>query len=300
MDTAENTVKKSAVRRFTDKLYGGLNMSWPRVILFAAASAVVTAAILIVPVFKGTSFERVGVHLEAWIFFAVIIMANCKKPLESMLKTFVFFLISQPLIYLIQVPFSALGWGLFKFYKTWFIWTLCTLPMAFVGWYITKKNWLSVLIFSPVLAFLGYTVFECGSGCFKSFPHLLIAALFCVLQIVLYVFTFFPDVKQKIVGMLIPVIVIVVLSVVSPKVDVTVMEQLPGSPSFTEEAELSVEDGSFANIQIHSNKDGILYIRARGYGSTAITVTDGGKEYRYTLEIFNENGITRTRITPRQ
>lgn len=30
-----------------------------------------------------------------------------KKPLESALKTFVFFLISQPLIYLLQVPFSA-------------------------------------------------------------------------------------------------------------------------------------------------------------------------------------------------
>jgi hypothetical protein len=36
MDTTENTVKRSAVRRFKDKLYGGLNMSWPKVILLYA------------------------------------------------------------------------------------------------------------------------------------------------------------------------------------------------------------------------------------------------------------------------
>lgn len=63
----------------------------------------------------------------------LIIMANCQKPLESACKTFVFFLISQPLIYLLQVPFSSMGWGLFGYYWNWFIWTLLTFPMAFVG-----------------------------------------------------------------------------------------------------------------------------------------------------------------------
>lgn len=77
---------------------------------------------------------------EAWIFFAVIIMANCKKPLESALKTFVFFLISQPLIYLFQVPFSWMGCELFKFYFYWFKVTLCTFPGAFIGWFITKRK----------------------------------------------------------------------------------------------------------------------------------------------------------------
>ena len=70
------------------------------------------------------------------IFFAVIIMSNCKKPLESALKTFAFFLISQPLIYLLQVPFSPMGWGLFSYYPYWFYWTPATFPMAFVGWFI--------------------------------------------------------------------------------------------------------------------------------------------------------------------
>ncbi|MBQ2433139.1 MAG: hypothetical protein II266_01800, partial [Clostridia bacterium] len=140
---------KNILRRFTDKLFGGLNMSWPVVIIFAVATAVVTAVFLIVPVFQNTSFIRMGETMEAWVLFAIIIMSNCKKPLESALKTFVFFLISQPLIYLLQVPFSEMGFGLFMYYKYWAIWTVLTFPMAFVGWFITKRNWLSLLILSP-------------------------------------------------------------------------------------------------------------------------------------------------------
>lgn len=55
-----------------------------------------------------------GETLEAWVFFAVIIIANAKSSLDSALKTFVFFLISQPLIYLLQVPFTWQGWGSFS------------------------------------------------------------------------------------------------------------------------------------------------------------------------------------------
>lgn len=80
--------KSSAINDLINKMYGGLNMSWRNVIFFAVGTAVLTAIIMIVPVFRGTSFELMGVAFEAWIFFAVIIMTNCKKPLESALKTF--------------------------------------------------------------------------------------------------------------------------------------------------------------------------------------------------------------------
>lgn len=203
--------KNNASGRFLNKLFGGLNMSWPRVILFAVGAAVLTAVFLIVPVFKNSSFERMGVYLEAWVLFAVLIMANCRKPLEAALKTFVFFLVSQPLIYLFQVPFSWLGWGIFSFYKTWLIWTVLTLPGAFVGWFITKRNWLSVLILSPVLAFLGYTLFDCAWTCLTGFPQYLLAALFCLAQIVLYIAAFFPKRAQKLVGALIPAAVVLAL-----------------------------------------------------------------------------------------
>ena len=120
--------------QLTDRLFGKLKMSWGKVILFAIAAAVLTTVFLTLPVFKNTSFERMGVHLEAWIFFAVIIMSNCEKPLESALKTFVFFLISQPLIYLFQVPFSSMGFGIFQYYPHWFMLTLMTFPAAYISW----------------------------------------------------------------------------------------------------------------------------------------------------------------------
>ena len=57
--------KKSRLRRLTDRLYGGLPMSWPAVILFAVGTAVLTAVFLIVPIFKDTSFERMGTDIHA-------------------------------------------------------------------------------------------------------------------------------------------------------------------------------------------------------------------------------------------
>ena len=164
----ENTAtqNKNPLVRLIEKAYGGLDMSWRNVILFAVGTAVLTAFFMIVPIFKDTSFERMGSLFESWIFFAVIIMANCyqkedtkngsffdkiRQPLICAAKVFVFFLISQPLIYLFEVPFKEMGWKLFGYYPYWFKWTLATIPMAFIGWYINKKNWLSLIILSPIL-----------------------------------------------------------------------------------------------------------------------------------------------------
>ena len=189
--------KKSALRRFTDKLYGGISLTWPAVILYAVGTAVLTTIFLVVPIFRDTSFMRMGETLEAWIFFAVIIIANCKTPLESALKTFVFFLISQPLIYLFQVPFSWQGWGLFRYYKYWFILTLCTFPAALIGWYIRKKNWLSLLILMPVLILLAYFCEDGLEHVIHQFPKLLIMAVFCILQVLIYLYTFTEKISQS-------------------------------------------------------------------------------------------------------
>ncbi len=286
-------------KRILDRLYGGLNMSWPAVTVFAAVTAVLTAAFLIIPVFKRTSFERMGVYLEAWIFFAVIIMTNCKKPLESALKTFVFFLISQPLIYLLQVPFSDLGWGIFRYYTYWFIWTLITFPMAFFGWYITKKNWISVLIFSPVLAFLGYTAWECGSFTARHFPKLIIAALFCVMQILVYIAVFFPDLRQKAIGILIPAVTAAILVFTTPKVNISTAVFLPGDPVISPDAVITSEKDAFAQLSLSWIGDGAaVRVEAKQYGTMDFTVTDGGKQYTYTLTVFeDEDGHIQVKIT---
>ena len=279
--------------RFLEKLYGGLPMGWPVVILLAVGAAVLTTVFLVVPAFKGTSFERMGVYLEAWFVPAILIMANSEKPLESALKTFVFFLISQPLIYLMQVPFTTLGWGIFMYYKHWFIITLATFPVAFAGWYITKRNWLSVLIFAPVLAFLGYTAYQCAAGN----PSYILAAVFCALQIIVYVLAFFPGVLQKIVGLAIPVIVAVVLSFTTTHVDLTGEESLPENPSFSEDAVMLMDWNETFNIQLIDPQTGKVYFHASDYGTISFAVQDGDTVYHYTLEVYKDNGEDRAKFT---
>lgn len=292
--------KRVSVSGLLSKLYGGLNMSWKNVVLFAAGTAVLSAIVLIVPVFKDTSFEMIGVAFEAWILFAVIIMANCEKPLESALKTFVFFLVSQPLIYLFQVPFSYMGWQILRYYYNWIVWTLLTFPMAFVGWFIRKKNWLSVLIFAPVFAYLGYMAYGYGLESVTNFPRYLIAALFCLLQIVLYILVFFPDIKQKLAGACVPVLAVIILMVLSDpsKIEMGFTKILPDEPSFSAEAVITIDDGSVANVDFWDPESGSVFIRTQTYGTATITVTDGGETYRYTLSIYKEDGDPQITLTP--
>ena len=99
------------------KLFGGMNLTWPKLIIAALIAGVFTAVMAIIPALHYTSFIAITVTFEVWILFGILIIMNSKSNLDSAWKCFVFFLISQPLVYLIQVPFSSLGWGLFGYYK---------------------------------------------------------------------------------------------------------------------------------------------------------------------------------------
>ena len=289
------------MKALLNKLYGGIRFAWPLLIAYAVGAAVLTAVFLIFPVFEGTSFNRMGVYLEAWIFLAVLIMANCKTPLESALKTFVFFLISQPLIYLLQVPFSAMGWGLFGYYKTWFILTLLTFPMAFVGWYITKRNWLSLLILAPVLAFLGTVFAEALRETVLSFPRLLVTALFCLGQILLYLYLFTSGTLQKAAGLLIALAGAAFILLTTSAVDINSTMFLPDDPVLTEAAAVTVEDPSVAEVSVASTgEDSMVRVRSEKLGTTAVTVRDGQNEYHYTLTVYKDAaGHTQIEILPR-
>lgn len=274
-------------------------MSWPVTVLYAVAAALLTSIFLIMPVFKDTSFARMGVTFEAWIFFVVIIMANCRTPLESALKTFVFFLISQPLIYLIQVPFTVLGWRIFMYYRYWFIWTLLTLPMAYIGWYITKKNWLSLLILAPVLCYLTWLYVDGFRTAYSHFPRMLVMALFCLLQVLIYLYVFTEKAVQKLIGLLAPLAVMLALTLITPGADINTTQFLPGDPVLSEDASVTVDDPEITVRVEKTGEDSMIGIQAKKYGTTAFTITDGENEYHYSLEIYEDNeGHTQINIAP--
>lgn len=291
------TTKDRHSSKLLDRLFGGIPMTWPVVLLYALGTAVLTTIFLVLPVFKNTSFARMGETLEAWILFAVILMANCKKPLESALKTFVFFLVSQPLIYLFQVPFSYMGWALFGYYRYWFIWTLLTFPMAFVGWYITKRNWLSALILAPVIGFLCLTGFGGIRECMNAFPRYLVLIIFCFLQVFLYIYVFFPNRISKLAGAALVAALVLVFWLVTPKVSIGLNDYLPDEPSLSAEAYLSaVEENGVCEVRLTDYEDAYVHIEAHKYGTASFTIRDGDKEYRYLVEVYNDKGTDRVVI----
>lgn len=293
------TDNTSALRRFADKVYGGINMSWIKVLIMAVASAIVTTVFLVVPIFANTSFVNMGATMEAWFFLAIIIMVNCKKPLEAALKTFVFFLVSQPLIYLFQVPFYEGGWGIFMYYRFWILWTILTFPMAFVGWYLKKHNWLSLLILLPVIVFMA--IFGTGflQTAINSFPKYILSALFCYAQIIIYVYTFTDKLWLKLAGLGAAVVTIAVCLFVSG-VDVNVNTSLPDEPSFSDSAVISLADSSYGEAEIVDAAGGYVHVHMTKYGATGLTVTDGDKVYEYKVEAKQSDGTNLIDITPKE
>ncbi|MBQ9902289.1 MAG: hypothetical protein IJM51_07895 [Clostridia bacterium] len=88
--------------------------------------------------------------------------------------------------------------------------------MAFIGWYINKKNWLSLVILFPVLSLLTVQYVDAFVFTFKHFPLRLVTAVFCLAQVLVYVYVFTPKLVQKLIGILIPLAVVVVIKIVTP------------------------------------------------------------------------------------
>ena len=188
-------------------------MTWTTVIIFATIMGVYTALMaMLVP--DGNSFHDIAVMPEWWVLPAIIIIVNTKKPLEAALKTFVFFLISQPLVYLIQVPFNEMGWGLFGYYKYWFMITLLTFPGGFIGWYVKKDKWYSGLILSVMTVYLVFMGFNYASGFRESFPNHLLTTIYCFGIIPVFIFGIFKNKSPRIVTAIITLVAFIIMLVI--------------------------------------------------------------------------------------
>lgn len=197
------------------KLFGEINLTWTKLIIFAIVAAVYTAIVAILPIAKDTSFADISISFEVWILFGIIIIMNSKSARDSALKCFVFFLISQPLIYLLQVPFSWQGWNLFKYYKFWFIWTLLTIPMGYIGYYMKKDKWWGLIILTPMLIFLGFHYVGFLRETISFFPHHFISTIFCLITTIIYPLVIFKNQRVKIIGLIISIIIILVMTIIS-------------------------------------------------------------------------------------
>ena len=277
-----------------EKVFGGINLTWTKVIIMSIVAAIYTAAMCILPIAKDTSFSDIGVTFEVWILFGIFIITNSKSSVDSMLKCFVFFLISQPLIYLIQVPFNVLGWQLFAFYKYWFIWTLLTIPMGFIGWYMKKNKWWGLIILLPALLLLGKHFGNYLGLTMYAFPKHLLTVIFCVVTLVLYPIAIFKDKKIKIAGLVISIIIMIVfgaLAVMKPSTYDTIVLVNNGSEavSFDDTYQVSLDDDKFGTLDIRKEPgldDWVVHAVFVKTGKTTFTLeSSNGEKIKFNIDI---------------
>ncbi|MBQ7187181.1 MAG: hypothetical protein IJR91_06075 [Ruminococcus sp.] len=185
------------------KLFGGLDITWPKLIIWAVVIGAAVGGLMLIPGVDDTSVKDIGTTFEWWIFFGVVIVSNSKSPVDSAAKAFVFFLISQPLIYLVQVPFSDMGWGLFGYYKNWIGWTLATIPMGAVGHFVRRGDVISSLILAPMTVFLAVHLYTYTGEVKNKFPHHLVTAILCAVFIAVTILGIARTKNAKIVSWLI-------------------------------------------------------------------------------------------------
>lgn len=274
------------------KLFGGIDLTWPKVIIAAVTAGAFTAAMAIIPALKYTSFNTITVTLEVWILFGIIIIMNSKSNLDSALKCFVFFLISQPLVYLIQVPFSSLGWGIFVYYKYWFIWTLLCLPMGFIGYYMKKDKWWGLIILLPMIVITGYSYYGYFQDFQFSMPRYILVCLFCVCAMIIYPIAVFNDKKIRTAGAVIGAAIAVVLTVLClmrPPVYSTDLMGNNEEHPFDDTYSVYLEDPKYGDVKIvylESINDYLLHADLKRSGDTVLTLeSPAGEKTQYDVHI---------------
>jgi len=191
------------------KIFGGINLTWTKLLIMAFVIGVYTACSLLIPITRHTSFSDLGATFEVWIFFGIFIIVNSKSAKDAALKCFVFFLVSQPIIYFVQDIVEKTS--LFStYYSTWFKWTLLCLPMGFIGYYMKKDKWWGLLILCPMLALLGVQYQYYLHNVIFSFPRHLLTVLFCLATFIIYPLFIFKNKKIRIVGLIISTIIIII------------------------------------------------------------------------------------------
>ena len=275
------------------KIFGEINLTWIKLIIFAICAGVYTAVMAMIPGLLETSFHDIVVSFEVWILFGVIIIANSKSPIDSALKCFVFFLISQPLVYLVQdlVNHSNL---FFTYYRNWIMWTVFCAPMGFFGYYIKKFNKLGFVILMPIIIFLGYHLTSFVSETMFMFPNHLLSALFCIATMIIYPLYLFDNKLIKRIGVVSSLVIAILaigFALMNPPVYDTILFSNSEEHPLTEDYKAYLKDKKYGTMEVkydtsHGIDDYVLEAKFKHGGKTEFVIEDNeGNKKEYTLTI---------------
>ena len=187
------------------KLFGGFTIKWPAVIVFAIVAGLWTGAMNSIPATENTSLRDIAISYEWWVIFAFIVATNNDKAWKAALKVFVFFLISQPLVFAVEVLAHSvepdMAW---YYYRT--VWgpaTLFTLPGGFVAYFAKKQNVLGCIVLGlactiQLLLGVHYTLEAAANPPFHA-----ASAAVCYISMLVMVFQLQENGRRKLLALLV-------------------------------------------------------------------------------------------------
>ncbi len=289
--------------KICEKVFGGLDLTWKKIIIAAIIAGIYTALMAMIPLVRYTSFNTISVTMELWILAGIIIIMNAKSNMDSALKCFVFFLISQPIVYLIQVPFNPLGWGIFGYYRTWFVWTVLCLPMGYIGYYMKKDQWWGYLILLPMIALTARSYYRYLGDFLFYMPRYSLICIFCIGAMILYPIMIFRNKKIHIVGGIVGILCTIAVSFLilrNPPAYSTEILSSDEDHIFDETYTVALEDSKYGNVDIRYMASVEVYMVHADFahgGDTVLTLTSPeGETMSFDVHIERDT----YEVTPRQ
>ena len=216
---------------------------------------------------------------------------NSNSAKESALKCFVFFLISQPLIYLVQdlVNKSQL---FHTYYRNWVIWTIGCVPMGFFGYFMKKDKWWGLVILTPIMGLLGLSLMQYLSATIFSFPRHLATAIFCLATLIIYPLCIFNNKKIKITGLIINSLIIIAaiaINIANPPVYSTDILFNNENNIFDDTYDVYLVDSKYGDVHIEyepSIESYTVHAELKKAGSTEFIIeSPEGEKKVYEIDI---------------
>ena len=273
------------------KIFGNINLTWKKLIIWAITTGIYTGIMISIPALRYTSFSTIAQTFEIWILFGILIIMNSKSNKDAALKCFIFFLISEPLVYLVQVPFSWQGWNLFQYYKYWFIWTCLCIPMGYIGYYIKKDKWWGYLILLPMILLTAYEYYTYFLYFLFSYPKYILISLFCIIALIIYPLLINNKIIKRI-GLTISIILILVISIICLKNPIIYNREILAenkNNTFDKTYKVYIDNPQYGKVKIKYDKNlktNFIYMEFKREGNTILTLeSPEGKKVKYSLKV---------------
>ena len=173
-----------------------LPMTWRNTLILALIAGAYTGLIAQAKFLADTSISDIAVTYEWWVFFAMIIIVNQKRWWEAGLKTILFFLVSQTVVFLVEFP--IVGEFYFAYWYRWMEIALLTLPGGIFAWLSTKRHFAADIVLSIPVALLCITGVMHTIVFLRKPPFHILSFIFCFLQAIFWIFSIKEAARDRI------------------------------------------------------------------------------------------------------